>query len=109
MRLAGFGLGLLAVAATSILVVQGCKSAESKGAPPPSGEPVATSGHRISVPGGGPDTGAPGGAPGGAMDKGGAPGGADTSFNLQVAAPAAGKAGTETIAHVIVTPGSGYH
>ncbi len=91
----------------AIALAGACKSAESKGAPPPSGDPVATGAHRISVPGGGPETGAPIGA--GTMDKGGAPGGADTSFNLQIAAPAAGKAGTETVAHVVVTPGSGYH
>ena len=33
----------------------------------------------------------------------------DSSFNLQVASPDAVKAGAECVAHVTVTPGSGYH
>jgi hypothetical protein len=35
--------------------------------------------------------------------------GDDSSFNLKVAAPDGAKAGAESVAHVTVTPGSGYH
>jgi hypothetical protein len=35
--------------------------------------------------------------------------GDDSSFNLKVAPPDAGKAGAEQVAHITVTPGSGYH
>ena len=35
--------------------------------------------------------------------------GNDSSFNLAIAAPDGAKAGAECVAHVTVTPGSGYH
>jgi len=38
-----------------------------------------------------------------------APGGGDGSFKLAVSTPAAGPAGTEAIAHVTVTPSTGWH
>lgn len=71
-----------------------CKSAESKGAPSP--DPVAPS-----------DKGAP--APKAAAPTAAGADTNDSSFNLSVVAPTSAKAGTECVAHVVVTPGSGYH
>ena len=83
---------LVAALGISLATFQACsKSAESKGSPsaetatPRGPAPVATAG-------------------GGAGDDKN-----DSSFNLQVASPDAVKAGAEAIAHVTVTPGSGYH
>ena len=89
MRLRGLVLGLITVA---FVATQGCKSAESKGA----GDPVAT---------GAPASPPPAGNAGAAAkdDKN------DSSFHLAVEPPAAGTAGAEVVAHVVVTPGSGYH
>lgn len=71
-----------------------CKSAESKGAPSP--DPVAA------------DRGAPAPKPTAPTPAAGGDT-ADSSFNLSVAAPSGAKAGAECVAHVVVTPGSGYH
>ena len=60
------------------------------------------SGERIAVPGstgGGTATGA----------KPVAPTGPDTSFNVAVTSPTAGKAGTEVIGAIDATPGKGFH
>jgi hypothetical protein len=91
---------MFAAVTTSFLVAQGCKSAESKGAPG-SNDPVAS------------DKGGPPPGPAPAGDKGGPVGPAtdknDTSFHLAIEPPPAGAPGTETVAHVVVTPGAGYH
>jgi hypothetical protein len=85
-----------------VLPAQGCKSAESKGAS--GADPTGGgAGHKISVPGGGSGQAPGGGSAAPVDDKN------DTSFNLQVTPPAAGKAGADATAHVVVTPGTGYH
>ncbi|HTJ44590.1 MAG TPA: hypothetical protein VL463_20940 [Kofleriaceae bacterium] len=75
-----------------IAVVAACHSGESKGAPAP--ETASNAPREVTPTKGGPSI---------PDDKN------DSSFNLQVAAPAPVKAGAETIAHVVVTPGTGYH
>jgi hypothetical protein len=102
MRLVGLGLGFVAAAAIALVSVHGCKSAESKGAAPAS-DPVATGGGKIPTGAPGGAAPAPGGAGAAASDKN------DSSFQLAVEAPAPGKPGVEAVAHVVVTPGSGYH
>jgi len=98
------------------LALTGC----TKSAPNHEGgsrQPTGETPSKIAVPGGEtPIAGAPGGAPGGAMTEGTpAKGGDDTMFRLKpdegtltIEAPANAKAGTETIAKVIVTPGAKY-
>jgi hypothetical protein len=92
----------IAVALAAALAMAGmsataCKSAESKGAPTPE---AAASDPKV----------APAPAPAAPAAKGAAATtGDDSSFNLQVAAPTGAKAGAPCVAHVTVTPGSGYH
>jgi hypothetical protein len=103
----------------ALAAVGACKSAESKGAPPP--ETTPGSGHVIAVPGakGGSAaeiapvaTGSAAGSAAGSAqpaavdDYDSKP---DTSFNLAVNSPEGAAVGAETVAHVVVTPGSGYH
>lgn len=96
-----FAAGLLAAAA--------CSKAESPrtdvGAPPTQAAPtekVAVPGETVAVPGAPAmaPTPAPTGAP-----AGNAP---DSSFKLAVTAPAPGAAGAQSIARVLVTPGTGW-
>jgi hypothetical protein len=88
-------VALVAALAAAALSANACKSAESKGAPAPE---AASADPKAPAP-------APKAAPAAAQgdDKN------DTSFNLQVTPPSAGKAGAQVVAHVTVTPGSGYH
>lgn len=97
----------LALGAVLLVAATGCKSAESKGAPPSaSGPTIPTTRRVIDVPGAGSGSG-PGevAQTAGADDYDTKP---DSSFHLAVAA-VNGKPGAETIAKVVVTPGSGYH
>ena len=81
---------LAAALGVSVALAQACSHADSKSSG--SADPVATGSAKGAAPTAtGPD------------DKN------DSSFNLQVASPDAVKAGAECIAHVTVTPGSGYH
>ena len=105
-----------------------CKSAESK-APGPTPTASAPSGadDHIAVPGA-PQAAGPaevrkvdpaadqGSAAPAAADGSGAgaavaadSGKPDSSFDLQIAPPADAKAGAESIAHIVITPGKGYH
>jgi hypothetical protein len=81
-----------ALAVGTVVTANACHSAESKGAPSP--DPVASAARDGTPTKGGPSI---------PDDKN------DSSFKLEIAAPAPVKAGAETIAHVVVTPGSGYH
>jgi hypothetical protein len=83
---------LAAALGVSLALAQAC-SHESKGGA--SSDPVAS--------GGAPTGKGPAQPTAGGDDKN------DSSFNLQVASPDAVKAGAECVAHVTVTPGSGYH
>lgn len=80
-----------------VVALAACKSAESKGAPSP--DPVAQGADRGAP---APKLTAPTGSPAAAD-------GSDSSFNLSIAAPTGAKAGAECVAHVVVTPGTGYH
>ncbi|MCE9571924.1 MAG: hypothetical protein K8W52_02090 [Deltaproteobacteria bacterium] len=105
------------VALAAAVALSACKSAESKGGGTPPPVAAAGAGDKIAVPGGAGDKvavpGAPEGAPGTAAPAKGsgavAEAGPDSSFNLTITAPTGAKAGAEAVAHVEVTPGSGYH
>jgi hypothetical protein len=111
-------LSLSACLLLAAAAVSACKSAESKSGP---GAPVAAAGgnDKVAVPGGD-QVAVPGGdkvaVPGGADNGAKAPPptgpvgdtGPDSSFKLTITTPPA-KAGAETVAHVEVTPGTGYH
>jgi hypothetical protein len=104
-----------AAALAAAVAMSACKSAESKGGGTPSAA-TAGAGDRIAVPGGAadrvavPGAGAPEGVAAVPVKGGAAPDtGPDSSFNLTITAPTGARAGAEAIAHVEVTPGSGYH
>jgi hypothetical protein len=83
---------LAAALGVSVALAQACSHADSKSSG--SADPVASGSAKGAAPAPAPSVG---------DDKN------DSSFNLQIASPDAVKAGSEAIAHVTVTPGSGFH